>query len=266
MTNKKGATNRMEKIISLGRNAVKDLQSTIQSQLDSQTVEIYDFHRDALYNGLFLRVFRYTVDFLLNPSLWAIDTSKILIRCTLESYIYLKYLTKNPESHKEFIKYGIGQEKLVKAKLAEALDMTEDIPEDTLNYINSPTDDEIWDELVSIKIKNYDNIRELFEELGEKALYDFKYQPYSVYVHGHWYALKTCYLKRCKNPLHRYHMIGDIQLPPYDLYSLTEMLRVFEMTYEIWCDYYKLDHLADSITHKYYEELNKLLKAKENKA
>lgn len=249
-----------------GRDAADKIIAVLESQQEKIEIDTYSRHKDEVVNGLFFRVFRFYHSFLISFHFWAADISEMTYRTMLESLFYLKFLThENKEDlYKEFVKYGIGQEKLFKAHLGTLLDEKKVVSSpELIDYINSGSDDEIWDELISIKLSNFENLNKLAEKIDSKYDYTVHYQPYSITEHGQWPALKRFYLKRCKNPLHRYHFIGNARLPYMDLSFLFSTSNLFYDAYLIWIKTYGLPDEVKSIIDEYAECVGKIKKPEE---
>lgn len=136
-------------------------------------------------------------------------------RTVLESYINIKYLQKIESEHEniwqEYKIYGIGKYKLPLLKdreVTETKDEThfiEPIVEILINEI-------VWEEFLDIDLRYFDNkkIKEKFEEVGEKYLYEVLYEYDNNFIHGFWGAVRESSMLHCNNPTHKYHSIPDI--------------------------------------------------------
>lgn len=136
-------------------------------------------------------------------------------RTILESYINIKYLQKIEAEHEniwqEYKIYGIGKYKLPLLKnreITETKDEThfiEPIVEILINEI-------VWEEFLNIDLRYFDNkkIKEKFEEVGEKYLYEVLYEYDNNFIHGFWGAVRESSMLHCNNPTHKYHSIPDI--------------------------------------------------------
>lgn len=136
-------------------------------------------------------------------------------RTILESYINIKYLQKIEAEHEniwqEYKIYGIGKYKLPLLKnreITETKDEThfiEPIVEILINEI-------VWEEFLDIDLRYFDNkkIKEKFEEVGEKYLYEVLYEYDNNFIHGFWGAVRESSMLHCNNPTHKYHSIPDI--------------------------------------------------------
>jgi hypothetical protein len=150
------------------------------------------------------------------------------------------------------MKYGIGQEILYKTQLQELTDQGKvtDSPE-LRDYITSPSDDEIADGLVSVKLKNFEDIRKLAEACDLKDLYVLYYQPFSIDAHGHWPALRKNYLIKCEEPLHRFHFRPTFRLPGLDFSLIEIALELFLQAYHLWAEHYKLRSELETVVENF---------------
>lgn len=147
-----------------GVSFYKKSLNLVKRQYNNINLSTFDSNEFDVINGLFFRNFRFFKSFLTSPSFWELDLAEIVTRAMAESYIYLAYMNKQKGSdvYLSFKKYGIGQEKLYKSKLAKYIEENKiDSNEDLIQFINSNSDNEIWDETVDIELKNWKNLHEL---------------------------------------------------------------------------------------------------------
>jgi hypothetical protein len=121
---------------------------------------------------------------------------------------------------------------------------------------NSESDEEITDELVGVRLKNFEDLRKLATDAGMKDEYVLHYQPDSTIVHGHWPALRRYYLKTCREPLHRLHLQPTFSLPPLDPQLLDRAFRLFMAAYELWVKRYGLQDRVTPLVDQYFENCN----------
>src|SRR5207245_1588772 len=65
-------------------------------------------------------------------------------------------------------------------------------------------------------------------------LYNTVYTPTSSQVHGSWNAVGRTALRYCLNPLHRLHMVPDIETTRLDLTSVVSALRILHRSWDVW--------------------------------
>ena len=174
----------------------------------------------------------------------------------LESIFYLRFLTQQnePQLFLAFQRYGIGQEKLYKMQLRRLLDegKLKDSPA-VREFIDSDSDEEIADELVNVRLKNFEDIRKLATDTGMKDDYVLSYQPQSTIVHGQWPALRQFYLKTCVEPLHRQHLQPTFVLPPLDPQMIVTAFNLFVEGYSTWAKRYGFDDLVSVHVSRYFD-------------
>jgi len=136
-------------------------------------------------------------------------------RTILETYINIKYLlkieTEHPNIWEEYKLYGIGKYKL---PLLKERENTEE--KDKTHFVEQIIDiiinEIIWEEFVDIDLRYFDNkkVKEKFEEVDEKYLYEVLYEYDNNFIHGFWGAIRESSMLHCDNATHKYHSIPDI--------------------------------------------------------
>jgi len=171
-----------------GRKFLDAAVPVLEAQRAESKVDLYEPVPDEVLGGLLARAFRFLQTFVLDYHLWADDLGRVVLRMMLETVFYMRFLTEQnqPELFLAFQTYGIGQEKLYKMQLRKMLEegKLHDSP-DLLDFIDSESDEEITDELVSVRLKNVEDLRKLATDAGMKDEYVLYYQPDSTIVHGH---------------------------------------------------------------------------------
>src|SRR5439155_17607879 len=195
---------------------------------------------------------------------WADDLGRVVLRLMLESLFYLRFLTEQnrPELFLAFQKYGIGQEKLYKMQLRKLLEEGKlEASADLREFIDSDSDEEISDELVNVRLKNFEDLRKVAIEAGMKDDNVLHYQPESTVVHGHWPALRRYYLEMCTEPLHRLHLQPTFRLPSLDPQLLDQAFRLFMAAYQLWIKRYGLEDRVSPLVDQYFVYLFTSLRA-----
>jgi hypothetical protein len=238
------------KLRQCGRDFIDHATPVLQLQSQNAKSDLYDPTADHVLGGLFARQYRFLQTYVLDFHVWAADLGRVILRMMVETLIYLKYLSSNsPDECREFVKYGIGQEVLFKAQLKELVNQGK-IPnsEELCSYLESPVDKELTEQLIKVKLKNFENLRKLSEECDLKDLYNLYYQPFSVTMHGHWPDLRRYYLVECKEPLHKFHLHPNFNLPPLDFKLLRIAVDLFLQSYAFWTAHYGLkDELTELV-------------------
>jgi hypothetical protein len=135
-------------------------------------------------------------------------------RTVLETYINMKYLLKieveHPNIWQEYKLYGVGKYKLPLLKERETTNKEEThFIEPIIDIIINEI---IWEEFIDIDLRYFDKkkVKEKFEEVGEKYLYEVLYEYDNNFIHGFWGAIRESSMLHCDNATHKYHSIPDI--------------------------------------------------------
>jgi hypothetical protein len=239
-------TERIDYILALrncGRVFVDTAIPVLEKQQAAAITDLYDPVEDEVIGGLFARIFRFLQTLVLDYHLLAEDLGRSVLRMMLESLFYLRFLIEQNqhELFQEFQKYGIGQEKLYKLQLRKLLEEGVLKDSDELRaFIDDNADDEIWDELVNVKLKNFEDIRKVAKKAQLEEAYALYYQPDSVIVHGHWPVLRQYHLRQCTEPLHRGHWQPHFHLPHLEPLVIERALSIFGDAYFLWVKRYNL--------------------------
>lgn len=154
------------------------------------------------------------------------------LRTIIETYINIKYLLKIESEHpniwEEYKLYGVGKYKLplLKARETQINDKSHFI-EPLVNVI---VNEIFWEEFINIDLRYFDKkgIRERFEIVDERDLYDIFYDYDTNFVHGFWGAIRESSMLHCDNATHQYHTVPDISFEQkladinHDIYSIIE--------------------------------------------
>ena len=132
-----------------------------------------------------------------------------------------------------------------------------DTPKKLREYIDCDSDEEISDELINVRLKNFDDLRKLAAAAGMSDRYVFFYQPESTIIHGHWPALRKYCLELCKEPLHRLHLQPSFDLPLLNPFLLFSAFDFFAEAYDLWISHYKLGNLLSPLIDEYFEECDR---------
>jgi hypothetical protein len=237
-----------------GRKFLDSAVPVLEAQCAAANQDLYEPVADEVMGGLFARVFRFLQTFVLDYHLWADDMGRVVLRMMLESIFYLRFLADQNQSELflAFQRYGIGQEKFYKLQLRKLLEEGKltDSPE-LREFIDSDSDEEIADELVNVRLKNFEDLRKVATDANMKDDYVLHYQPGSVIVHGHWPALRRYYLQICQEPLHRLHLQPNFGLPQLNPRLLDRAMSLFMDAYELWAKRYGLEDQISPLVDQY---------------
>ena len=129
-----------------------------------------------------------------------------------DCHITLAWLLKNPALHsKQFISYGLGQEKLNLEHYKEALNTESDETDRTrlremLEARESWLNSQHFSFLQEVDVGNWSGktTRDMAMESDNSSLYRFAYTPYSNCAHNIWNHIGVFNSRPSDNPLHRF--------------------------------------------------------------
>jgi hypothetical protein len=239
-----------------GRTFLDAAIPVLEEQRSRSAVDLYEPVGDEVFGGLFARVFRFLQTFVLDYHILADDLGQVVLRMMLEAVFYMRFLAQQEDQalFLAFQEYGIGQEKLYKLQLRKLLE--EGKAKDTPGlraFIDADSDEEIADELVKVRLKNFEDLRKIATDAGMKDDYVLHYQPESILVHGHWPALRGYYFESCRESLHREHLQPNFRLPALNPHLLDRAFELFLDAYKLWIMRYSLEDSISTLIEQYYE-------------
>lgn len=190
---------------------------------DGYTPEIYQNEISEAIGGLAARQATLAIEMGRNPGMWNPHVAPIILRSMTDVHITLAWIIGEPTSRsREYIRYGLGQEKLFLEYLQNEADQ---IPE---GEIEGPLEEMIklkrewlnsqlleWAIEVNVGSWSGKSVREMAQEADCESLYKFVYVPFSGPTHSMWQHVGMFNVVPCKNPLHKHHRIPIItEMPP----------------------------------------------------
>lgn len=197
-----------------------------------------------IYGALMTRQIRFVRHLLGKPDFCNNELGGLVLRAMAESAITLGWLVRvgNDEDREQFWLYGLGQEKL-------ALDHLSAAPLSGV-FLSRRREQDIatrreWlesqqaNQLLPVSLSNWTTlgVRQLADQSGLIDTYNAVYGPMSAHVHGSWNAIGRTCMRYCLNPLHRFHMIPDVEAVGFDLTVPLTALRVLQdgwAAFRVW--------------------------------
>jgi hypothetical protein len=216
-------------------------------------LDIYEPDRDEVVFGLSSRQFRLYSQLATIHKLWTYDSSKMIHRAMVDTLVTLKWLVQQSDKtvFSKFKEYSVGNTKLAKLKVEEMIDKGETYLEPLAKELSFLVNEEIWEEFVNINLADNfagTNFRQMAIDTNLKRIYDLIYSPASSVIHGEWVSLKRYNMRRCSNPLHRFHRVPELE-PPMIISPHSVFLagRILLDTFEICLSCYNLSHLRERV-------------------
>jgi hypothetical protein len=165
----------------LHQNAM-DLTSSYVEALETAPARLWDPERQEVHAGLVFRAARDVITVLGAPDLWCSEHGAHISRMLVETRITLRWMAvqDNPSIYKKYKDYGAGKAKLYARVTAE-------LPEEWL----LPHAGEAIDELERLSHNDETN---------------------SGIAHSEWWSIEMHCMERCRNVLHRGHLIPSLAL------------------------------------------------------
>ena len=207
-----------EALADFGYEYDQDLRSSLLELWQEAEYDPEFTGKNEVLDGLLLRQVNLVTNLATTPQMWSYDISHIVLRCMTENQITLEWFNQNctEEDYQAFIKYGLGQEKLMLEHMSNYLSGYEgekiDI-ERGIEEMEEHLDGQRYRFLTPVDVGHWadKNTRELAQEAGCKDLYDLRFNQYSAAVHAQWNFIEKTNVVRCHNPLHQYHKIPDFR-------------------------------------------------------
>jgi len=196
------------------------VRSEFQSRINAWETDVFEKETNEVVGGLMARQLTLATEIAKSPQSWKASVLPILLRCMADVYITFCWILADPKSRsRQFIEYGLGQEKLLIEKSREALAQGSDPDPDGVEMINlraARLEAERFSFLIPVNLGSWNekNAREMAIEVGEKEFYDFVFTQFSATVHSTWQHIWQFNLRPCTNPLHMGHRVPvDPELP-----------------------------------------------------
>jgi hypothetical protein len=228
------------------RSIAESLSSVFEA-LDSEIVRALDLAwskspvdmahplESELYGALLTRQIRFVRHLLTKPDYWNSELGGLVLRAMAESTIALGWLIRKgtPEDRQQFWLYGLGQEKLALDHLAALPLAGQFLPrrrERDIAARHEWLESQRANQLLPVDLSNWTtlSVRQLAEQGGMIDTYNNVYAPMSAHVHGSWNAIGRTCMRYCMNPLHRFHMIPDVEEISIDLTVPLAAVRVLQ--------------------------------------
>jgi len=194
---------------------------SFRARIDAWNVDIFEKEVNEVVGGLLARQVSLATTVAKSPWVWNVHVLPVVLRCMADVYITFCWILKDPKARsRQFIEYGLGQEKLAIEKYREVLSEEGDPDPDAVEFIESREkvlDAERYRFLIPVNLGSWSEIstRDMAIEVGEKRFYDLVFAQFSAAVHSTWQHIWRLNLFPCSNPLHMGHRVPhDPDLSP----------------------------------------------------
>ena len=207
-------------------------------------VKIDADHLDAfsVVGALLARQVTLAVELANAPSAWNGHSAPLFLRAMTDLHITLAWITGDlVERSNKYLLHGLGEVKLL---IEHYKASHEGRPEEESNeQIRTMID--IWqgwldgqrrDLFVEVNLGHWAqmDVRRMAQEEQLEELYKFAYKPFSQAAHSMWPHVSVYNARRCRDPLHRYHLIPALVEAPLDVDFLYRACKYVDKTYAIF--------------------------------
>lgn len=175
-----------------------------------------------------------------SPCLWNWSMAPTILRPMTEVYLNLKWIFEDPLNRScAFIAYGLGQMKLrleqLKAIPVGNDEQRSNSVEESIKSAQDWIDSQLYSSLVEVNLGKWaENQRDMAQEVNELEFYNHCYTPYSAGVHSMWHHVGVYNVRRCKNPLHRFHKVPNVPDLGADVYFVLLAAKYQHMAFELF--------------------------------
>lgn len=201
--------------------------------------DTYNHEGSDAIAGLMARQATLAIEFAQNPGMWNGNIAPLVLRAMTDTHITLAWILKSPiDRGREYIRYGLGQEKL-QIELYE--NEEENIPDEEKHsalselikhrrqWLNSQLQE--WAIDVNVGSWSGKSTRDMALESDCESLYKFAYMPFSGAAHSMWQHVGIYNVERCRRALHKGHRIPQILSFSPDLDYLYRSSKYISRTY-----------------------------------
>lgn len=199
--------------------------------------DIFDNEVNEVVGGLLARQMSLARTLAQSPQVWNPHILPVVLRCMADVYITFCWIVKDVNARsRQFVEYGLGQEKLVLEKYREYLAKESEPDPDVLAMVDDrerTLDAERYRFLIPVNVGSWSerNTRDMAKEVEEEQFYDFVFTQCSPAVHSTWQHIWQTNLHPCSNPLHMGHRLPvDLEFPP-DLHMFTNSAKYLCKTF-----------------------------------
>jgi hypothetical protein len=217
--------------------------TSFQQRIDTWNtrIDIFDKEVNEVLGGLLARQVSLATNVAISPRSWNMHILPVLLRCMADVYITFCWIVIDKQSRaRQFIEYGLGQEKLAIEKYRESLSKEPTPDPEAVEFIefrSQMLEAERASFMIPINLGAWSelNLRDMAIEAGEKDFYDLVFVQFSSAVHSTWQHIWRFNLLPCTNPLHMGHRLPfdpdfrmDLQLFGNSAKYLCKMFSKFD--------------------------------------
>lgn len=149
----------------------------------------------------------------ISPSIWNGHIAPLLLRSMADCFITLAWIFVDPiDRSRNFIRYGLGQEKLDIEHRRKIIEEAGENPDDdpVIKLKEDWINRQRYTFLTEVNVGSWSGVdtRTMSENAGHLDFYRYSYLPFSAATHNMWHHVSRYNLIKCPNPLHANHKIA----------------------------------------------------------
>lgn len=188
------------------------VEESVEQRWNAIDLDLYEVEAFQVVGGLLARQATLTIQLARSPGIWNGHIAPLVLRSMVDAHIALAWILKDKVARaKQYILYGLGQEKLYIEHLKKGLPLSQDggPMADLVRAKEAWLNSQRRDFLTEVNVGSWSgaNTRDMAKDADCEALYNYAYMPFSGAVHSMWQHVSTYSLKSCQNPLHKYHLV-----------------------------------------------------------
>ena len=247
-----------QKLIKIMQNYCEFVLSTLDERWNKLPIELSDSEGFEVIGGLMARQATLTIQLAENPGIWNGHIAPLILRSMTDAHITLAWILSGDfqERSKQYILYGLGQEK----KLIEHLKNEADTDDSFIELKEKWLESQRYPFLTEVNLGSWSgtNTRKMAQEADCETLYKFAYEPFSSVAHNMWQHISLYNLKECQNPLHKFHRVPTIAKVPLDEDYVFRSAKYLSKAFKVVDEKFKLKIETKSPMDWYVEQLDEL--------
>lgn len=264
MTDKTNADVQRDAIFEVMGRYCENVEAGLDERWSKLKVDLFDTSPQEVAGALLARQATLTTQLTRSPGNWNGHTAPLFLRSMVDAHISLAWVLRDPATRaKQFILYGLGQEKLILEHLKQYQSEATD-PDDRMtrmieireDWLNSQRRDFMTE--VNVGSWSGQNTREMAEEADCSGLYKYAYLPFSGVTHNMWQHIAVYNLRPCTNALHKYHRIPSMEDVPLDPDYVYRSAKYVSRSYEAFDSSFGVECETELPVKFFVREMNAL--------
>lgn len=239
----------------------KNVKDNLEHRWAAYTPQLRPSHGSDAIAGLLARQATLAIEIARNPGIWNGNIAPLILRSMTDTHITLAWILENPsERGKEYILYGLGQEKLhIEHLTNEGSAIPEEAKHEQLEQLieirQSWLDMQISHWAINVNLGSWSgkSTRQMASECDCDSLYKFAYTPFSAATHSMWNHVGKYNVELCTVALHKGHLLPCIRRFDPDADFLYRSAKYISKSFRVFSE--KTSAFADvSLPVEYFAE------------